>query len=66
MGGWLSEETYVCTYLVEIEDDVKLADVAKVAVQDLHEEVDHLVFVWVVGGWVGGWVEKGTKNVPRG
>lgn len=34
---------------MEVEDDVELADVAEVAVEDLDEEVDHLV-----GGKEGG------------
>lgn len=30
-------------YLVKVENDVELADVAKVTVQDFHKQVDHLV-----------------------
>jgi hypothetical protein len=30
-------------YLMKVKNDVELADVAKVPVQDLHKQVDHLV-----------------------
>ena len=47
----VSSYTYVYTHahLVEVEDDVELADVPEVAVQDLHEEVDHLFWGVCVG-----------------
>ena len=52
---------------MEVEDDVELADVAEVTVEDLHEEVDHLQRHQLVVGLVdaGDEEERGVALVDH-